>query len=178
MRNKKFDEFIEEKNNEAMKLEDQIKSNNEQLNELTNKKEENNKEINKIKNLIDVKTTEMKKYLNEICNEKFKNYKEENSYTLKNFNKMYGKKILTKANKFQKEKIYEDRINQHLQMKDSIKGLTNYSSQYHAKNKELTEKIEKLSENYQEIMDQVDEMDMNGMIIKNWQTKKKKKEIN
>ena len=120
MRNKKCDEFIEEENNEAMKLEDQIKSNNNQLNELTNKKEENNKEINKIKNLIDVKTTEMKKYLNEICDEKFKNYKEENSDTLKNFNKIYGKKILTKANKVQKEKIYEDRINQHLQMKDSI----------------------------------------------------------
>jgi hypothetical protein len=161
MRNKKCDEFMEEKNSEALILENQIKSNNDQLNELTNKKEENNKEITKIKNLIDVKTTEMKKYLNEICDEKFKAYKEENSETLKNFNKIYGKKILTKTNKVQKEKIYEDRINQHLQMKETMDGLTNYISQYRAKNKELTEKIEKLSENYQEIMDQVDEMGMN-----------------
>ena len=125
MRNKKCDEFMEEKNSEALILENQIKSNNDQLNELTNKNEENNKEITKIKNLIDVKTTEMKKYLNEICDEKFKAYKEENSETLKNFNKIYGKKILTKTNKVQKEKIYEDRINQHLQMKETMDGLTN-----------------------------------------------------
>ena len=39
----------------------------------------------------------MKKYLNELCEEKFKNYKEENAETFKNFNKIYGKKILTKV---------------------------------------------------------------------------------
>ena len=162
MRNKKCDEFIEEKNSEAMKLEDKIKTSNDQLNELKNKKEENTKEIAKIKNLIDVKTTEMKKYLNSLCQEKFENYKEENSDTLKNFNKIYGKKILTKANKVQREKIYEDRINQHLKMKESVEGLTNYIKEYHEKNKELKEKIAKLSKNYQEVMDKVDEMDLNG----------------
>ena len=160
MRNKKCDEFIEEKNNENLLLEDQIKTNNDKLNELTNKKQENLKEISKIENLIDVKTTEMKKYLNELCEEQFKNYKEENSNTLKNFNKIYGKKILTKANKVQKEKIYEDRINQHLKMKDLMEGLSNYIKEYQEKNKQLNEKITKLSENYQEVMDQVDDMDV------------------
>ena len=160
MRNKKCDEFIEEKNNENLLLEEQIKTNNEKLNELTNKKQENIKEIGKIQNLIDVKTTEMKKYLNELCEEKFKNYKEENSDTLKNFNKIYGKKILTKANKVQKEKIYEDRINQHLKMKELMEGLSNYIREYQEKNKQLNEKITKLSEKYQEVMDQVDDMDV------------------
>ena len=160
MRNKKCDEFIEEKNTETMLLEDKIKANSEKLNELNNKKEDNLKEIGKINNIIDVKTTEMKKYLNEISEEKFKNYKEENSETLKNFNKIYGKKILTKANKVQKEKIYEDRINQHLKMKDLIEGLSNYIREYQARNKELNERISKLADNYQEVMDQVDEMDM------------------
>ena len=160
MRNKKCDEFIEEKNTETMLLEDKIKANSEKLNELNNKKEDNLKEIGKINNLIDVKTTEMKKYLNELCEEKFKNYKEENSETLKNFNKIYGKKILTKANKVQKEKIYEDRINQHLKMKDLIEGLSNYIKEYQARNKELNERISKLADNYQEVMDKVDEMDM------------------
>ena len=160
MRNKKCDEFIEEKNNENLLLEDKIKTNNDKLNELTNKKQENTKEIGKIQNLIDVKTTEMKKYLNELCEEKFKNYKEENSDTLKNFNKIYGKKILTKANKVQKEKIYEDRINQHLKMKELLEGLSNYIKEYQTKNKQLNEKISKLSENYQEVMDQVDDMDV------------------
>ena len=162
MRNKKCDEFIEEKNNENMLLEDKIKSNNNKLNELTNKKKENIKEISKIQNLIDVKTTEMKKYLNELCEEKFKNYKEENIDTLKNFNKIYGKKILTKANKVQKEKIYEDRINQHLKMKETMENLSSYINQYHIKNKELNQKIAKFAENYQEVMDQVDEMDLNN----------------
>ena len=160
MRNKKCDEFIEEKNNENLLLEEQIKTNNEKLNELSNKKQENTKEIGKIQNLIDVKTTEMKKYLNELCEEKFKNYKEENSDTLKNFNKIYGKKILTKANKVQKEKIYEDRINQHLKMKELMEGLSNYIREYQEKNKQLNEKITKLSEKYQEVMDQVDDMDV------------------
>ena len=161
MRNKKCDEFIEEKNNENMLLEDKIKSNNNKLNELNNKKSENLKEITKIQNLIDVKTTEMKKYLNELCEEKFKNYKEENSETLKNFNKIYGKKILTKANKVQKEKIYEDLINQHLKMKETMESLSNYINEYHTKNKELNQKIKTLAGNYQEVMDQVDEMDLN-----------------
>ena len=161
MRNKKCDEFIAEKNNENNLLEDKIKANNNKLNELSNKKEENLKEISKIQNLIDVKTTEMKKYLNELCDEKFKNYKEENSDTLKNFNKIYGKKILTKANKVQKEKIYEDRINLHLKMKDTMENMTNYINEYHIKNKELSEKISKLADNYQEVMDKVDEMDIN-----------------
>ena len=92
MRNKKCEEYLEEKNNEALLLEDKIKTNNDKLNELNNKKKDNIKEIGKIQNLIDVKTTEMKKYLNELCEEKFKNYKEENAETLKNFNKIYGKK--------------------------------------------------------------------------------------
>lgn len=160
MRNKKCDEFIEEKNKENLLLEDKIKTNNDKLKELTNKKQENTKEIGKIQNLIDVKTTEMKKYLNELCEEKFKNYKEENSDTLKNFNKIYGKKILTKANKVQKEKIYEDRINQHLEMKELMEGLSNYIKEYQTKNKQLNEKISKLSENYQEVMDKVDDMDV------------------
>ena len=62
MRNKKCDEFIAEKNNENTLLEDKIKANNNKLNELSNKKEENLKAITKIQNVIDVKTTEMKKY--------------------------------------------------------------------------------------------------------------------
>ena len=162
MRNKKCDEFIAEKNNENTLLEDKIKANNNKLNELSNKKEENLKEISKIQNVIDVKTTEMKKYLNELCDEKFKNYEEENAETLKNFNKIYGKKILTKANKVQKEKIYEDRINLHFKMKDTVENLGNYINEYRAKNKELSERIGKLANDYQEIMDKVDEMDLNG----------------
>ena len=160
MRNQKCDEFIQEKNTETMLLEDKIKVNNDKLVELNNKKQENLKEITKIQNLIDVKTTEIKKYLNELCDEKFKNYKEENAETLKNFNKIYGKKILTKANKVQKEKIYEDRINQHLKMKELMEGLTNYIKDYQARNKELNEKISKLADNYQEVMDQVDEIEV------------------
>ena len=46
----------------------------------------------------------MKKYLNEICEEKFKNYKEENAETLKNFNKIYGKKNLNKSQQGTKRK--------------------------------------------------------------------------
>ena len=68
----------------------------------------------------------MKKYLNEICEEKFKNYKDDNADTLKNFYKLYGKKILTKANKVQKEKIYEDRINEHIKMKDLMENVANH----------------------------------------------------
>ena len=177
MRNKKCDEFIEEKNNENMQLEDKIKTNNDKLTELTNKKQENLKEISKIQNLIDIKTTEMKKYLNELCEEKFKNYKEENSETLKNFNKIYGKKILTKANKVQKEKIYEDRINQHLKMKEAIENLNNYISEYQVKNKELNQKISKFAENYQEVMDQADEVDLNEDDNKKLVNKEEEKRI-
>ena len=177
MRNKKCDEFIEEKNNENLQLEDKIKTNNDKLNELSNKKQENLKEINKIQNLIDIKTTEIKKYLNELCEEKFKNYKEENSETLKNFNKIYGKKILTKANKVQKEKIYEDRINLHLQMKEKIENINNYINVYHEKNKELNQKISKFAENYQEVMDQADEVDINEDDNKKLVNKEEEKRI-
>ena len=177
MRNKKCDEFIEEKNNENLQLEDKIKTNNDKLNDLTNKKQENLKEINKIQNLIDIKTTEIKKYLNELCEEKFKNYKEENSETLKNFNKIYGKKILTKANKVQKEKIYEDRINLHLQMKETIENINNYINVYHEKNKELNQKISKFAENYQEVMDQADEVDINEDDNKKLVNKEEEKRI-
>ena len=177
MRNKKCEEFIEEKNNEALLLENKIKSNNDKLNDLNNKKKENIKEISKIQNLIDLKTTEMKKYLNELCEEKFKNYKEENSETLNNFNKIYGKKILTKANKVQKEKIYEDRINQHLKMKEEMENLNNYINEYHKKNKELNEKIKKFADNYQEVMDQVDEMDLNEDDNKKEANKEEEKRI-
>jgi hypothetical protein len=119
----------------------------------------------------------MKKYLNELCEEKFKNYKEENSDTLKNFNKIYGKKILTKANKVQKEKIYEDRINQHLKMKETMESLANYIKDYQKKNKELNQKITKLSDNYQEVMDQVDEMDLNEDDNKEKANKEEEKRI-
>jgi hypothetical protein len=177
MRNKKCDEFIEQKNNENLQLEDKIKTINDKLNDLTNKKQENLKEINKIQNLIDIKTTEIKKYLNELCEEKFKNYKEENSETLKNFNKIYGKKILTKANKVQKEKIYEDRINLHLQMKEKIENINNYINEYHEKNKELNQKISKFAENYQEVMDQADEVDINEDDNKKLVNKEEEKRI-
>ena len=161
MRNKKCNEFIEEKNNENKILENQIDENNTRLEELIEKRKENLKEIGKIQNIIEVKTTEMKKYLNEICEEKFKNYKEENAETLKNFNKIYGKKILTKANKVQKEKIYEDRINEHIKMKDLMENISNYIKQFQIKSKELNEKIISLANKYQEIMDQVTEMELN-----------------
>ena len=161
MRNKKCNEFIEEKNNENKILQNQIDENNTRLEELIEKRKENLKEIGKIQNIIEVKTTEMKKYLNEICEEKFKNYKEENAETLKNFNKIYGKKILTKANKVQKEKIYEDRINEHIKMKDLMENISNYIKQFQIKSKELNEKIISLANKYQETMDQVTEMELN-----------------
>ena len=161
MRNKKCNEFIEEKNNENKILENQIDENNTRLEELIEKRKENLKEIGKIQNIIEVKTTEMKKYLNEICEEKFKNYKEENAETLKNFNKIYGKKILTKANKVQREKIYEDRINEHIKMKDLMENISNYIKQFQIKSKELNEKIISLANKYQETMDQVTEMELN-----------------
>ena len=161
MRNKKCNEFIEEKNNENKILENQIDENNTRLEELIEKRKENLKEIGKIQNIIEVKTTEMKKYLNEICEEKFKNYKEENAETLKNFNKIYGKKILTKANKVQKEKIYEDRINEHIKMKDLMENISNYIKQFQIKSKELNEKIISLANKYQETMDQLTEMELN-----------------
>jgi hypothetical protein len=160
MRNKKCDEFLEEKINENKALENQININNNRLDELTEKKKENIKEIGKIQNIIEVKTTEMKKYLNEICEEKFKTYKEENSETLKNFNKIYGKKILTKANKIQKEKIYEDRINEHIKMKDLMESISNYIKTYQTKMKDLNEKITSLAEKYQTLMDKVDEIEL------------------
>ena len=160
MRNKKCDEFIEEKSNEYKLLENQINTNSNKLDELIEKKKENIKEIGKIQNIIEVKTTEMKKYLNEICEEKFKTYKQENSETLKNFNKIYGKKILTKANKVQKEKIYEDRINEHIKMKDLMENIADYIKTYQTKMKELNEKITSLAEKYQTLMDQVDEIEL------------------
>ena len=160
MRNKKCDEFLEEKINENKALENQININNNRLDELIEKKKENIKEIGKIQNIIEVKTTEMKKYLNEICEEKFKTYKEENAETLKNFNKIYGKKILTKANKVQKEKIYEDRINEHIKMKDLMENISNYIKTYQNKMKELNEKITSLAEKYQTLMDKVDEIEL------------------
>ena len=160
MRNKKCDEFLEEKSNENKFLESQINTNNNKLEELIEKKKENIKEIGKIQNIIEVKTTEMKKYLNEICEEKFKLYKQENAETLKNFNKIYGKKILTKANKVQKEKIYEDRINEHIKMKDLMENIANYIKTYQIKMKELNEKITSLAEKYQALMDQVDEIEL------------------
>ena len=160
MRNKKCEEFLKEKNNENKILEDKIISNNNKLEELQEKKKENLKEISKIQNIIDVKTTEMKKYLNEISEEKFKNYKEENSETLKNFNKIYGKKILTKANKVQKEKIYEDRINEHIKMKDLMENISKYITEYQNKTKEINEKITSYADKYQELMDQVDEIEL------------------
>ena len=160
MRNKKCDEFLEEKINENKALENQININNNRLDELIEKKKENIKEIGKIQNIIEVKTTEMKKYLNEICEEKFKTYKEENSETLKNFNKIYGKRILTKANKVQKEKIYEDRINEHIKMKDLMESISNYIKTYQTKMKELNEKITSLAEKYQTLMDKVDEIEL------------------
>ena len=148
MRNKKCNEFIEEKNNENKILENQIDENNTRLEELIEKRKENLKEIGKIQNIIEVKTTEMKKYLNEICEEKFKNYKEENAETLK-------------ANKVQKEKIYEDRINEHIKMKDLMENISNYIKQFQIKSKELNEKIISLANKYQETMDQVTEMELN-----------------
>ena len=175
MRNKKCNEFIEEKNNENKILENQIDENNTRLEELIEKRKENLKEIGKIQNIIEVKTTEMKKYLNEICEEKFKNYKEENAETLKNFNKIYGKKILTKANKVQKEKIYEDRINEHIKMKDLMENISNYIKQFQIKSKELNEKIISLANKYQETMDQVTEMELNEEEEK--EKGKKKEEI-
>ena len=131
------------------------------IEDLKNKKVKNTEEISKIKNIIEVKTTEMKKYLNEICEEKFQTYKDENSEVLKNFNKIYGKKILTKANKVQKEKIYEDRINEHIKMKDLMENMTKYVNEYNIKNKELNEKIIEQTNEYDKIMTQVDEINFN-----------------
>jgi len=160
MRNIKCEEFLEEKDTENNLLEQGIKENQTLIKELVEKKKENLKEIEKIKNIINVKTTEMKKYLNEICEEKFKNYKDENADTLKNFYKLYGKKILTKANKVQKEKIYEDRINEHIKMKDLMENIANHLKEFQNKLKELNEKITSLANKYQELMDQVTEMEV------------------
>ena len=160
MRNIKCEEFLEEKDTENNLLEQGIKENQALIKELVEKKKENLKEIEKIKNIINVKTTEMKKYLNEICEEKFKNYKDDNADTLKNFYKLYGKKILTKANKVQKEKIYEDRINEHIKMKDLMENIANHLKEFQNKLKELNEKITSLANKYQELMDQVTEMEV------------------
>ena len=161
MRNKKCDELIEEKNTETTLLDDKMKLNNDKIIELSNHKQNNLNEIAKIQTLIDIKTNEMKKYLNEITDGKFEEYQNENSETLKNFNKIYGKKILTKANKVQREKIYEDRINEHLKIKNDIENLITFIKDYQIKNKELNEKMTLVAENYEEIMDQVGDVENN-----------------
>ena len=84
---------------------------------------------------------------------------------------------MTKANKVQKEKIYEDRINLHFKMKDTVENLGNYINEYRAKNKELSERIGKLANDYQEIMDKVDEMDLNGDVNKAKANKEEEKRM-
>ena len=55
-----------------------------------------------------------------------------------------------------------------------MENLNNYINEYHTKNKELNKKIAKLADNYQEVMDQVDEMDLNEDDKKKKRIKKKK----
>jgi len=59
-----------------------------------------------------------------------------------------------------KEKIYEDRINEHIKMKDLMENIANHLKEFQNKLKELNEKITSLANKYQELMDQVTEMEV------------------
>ena len=62
-------------------------------------------------------------------------------------------------------------------MKETIENINNYINEYHSNNNELNQKISKFAENYQEVMDQADEVDLNEDDNKKLANKEEEKRI-
>lgn len=154
-----YNEELEMDNKEIADLRESIKDCENKIKESKLGEKANLAEIGTLTKSIDQRTNDMKNILNQQAEKQYQQYLKDNKETLKNFNKIYSKKILEKANKVQKQKIYEDRVAEHLQFKKEFYDNLEFIKHYEVQNKELNEKMVETASRYKQLQDQVDDCD-------------------
>lgn len=159
LKTNEYNEELEMDNKEISELRESIKDCEEKIKESKDGEKANLSEIGTLTKSIDQRTNDMKNILNQQAEKQYQQYLKDNKETLKNFNKIYSKKILEKANKVQKQKIYEDRVAEHLQFKKEFYDNLEFIRHYEIQNKELNEKMVETAHHYKQLQDEVDDID-------------------
>ena len=106
-------------------INDKIINNENEIKEKTNENIKIEKEIKEVKETINIRDKNLRTNLETLGDVQFKSYLEANEETLKNMKKIYGKKILNKVFKVQKEKFLENVILDHTFKKAKINEYKN-----------------------------------------------------
>jgi hypothetical protein len=125
-------------------LENILENYNEKINELEEEKKSNSNKILNNKNEIKKRNENLINNYQNLSNNEFNDYLNENNEIFKNMKKIYGKKIVEKVQKIKKEKLYENKIVNHLNKKNIINNFYNFMKNY-------TNNLNNLNENCENI---------------------------
>ena len=153
---------------------EEIDINNEtyekEINELRERNAKISKKIKNLKDTIMIRNKTLRSKLEKISNEQFNSYLQLNQTVLKNMGKIYGNKIVSKVNKVQKEKMYENIITSHNEKKEKINQCIMFISGFETKNEAIQNEIKRLTEEYEKINEEIQKV-----VIEKEKKKKEKK---
>ena len=133
-------------------INDKIINNENEIKEKTNENIKLEKEIKEVKETINIRDKNLRTNLETLGDVQFKSYLETNEETLKNMEKIYGKKILNKVFKVQKEKFLENVILDHTFKKAKINEYIYFMGTYSEKCEFYKKEMDYLDSNYKSLI--------------------------
>ena len=133
-------------------INDKIINNENEIKEKTNENIKIEKEIKEVKETINIRDKNLRTNLETLGDVQFKSYLETNEETLKNMKKIYGKKILNKVFKVQKEKFLENVILDHAFKKAKINEYIYFMGTYSEKCEFYKKEMDNLDSNYKSLI--------------------------
>ena len=133
-------------------INDKIINNENEIKEKTNENIKIEKEIKEVKETINIRDKNLRTNLETLGDVQFKSYLEANEETLKNMKKIYGKKILNKVFKVQKEKFLENVILDHAFKKAKINEYIYFMGTYSEKCEFYKKEMDNLDSNYKSLI--------------------------
>lgn len=152
------EEEIKKLSDEKNKIEKEIENLNQEIKNLNDEKKMNNEKIKKTNSNIAIRNQNLKNSFEKISKEEYNEFLKENQDTLNNIKKIYGTKIVNKVNKEKKEEFYQDKVKEHMKIRESINKCLNFIKNYESKNKSIKEEYDLIYPQYQDLNDELNDL--------------------
>ena len=144
---------IEKLSTEIKSIDDQKKLKDIKIQEINYENTDLNIKKNDITNKLKKRNMNMQSNLEKISEDQYNRYLLLNQSTLKNMGKIYGKKIVNKVNKIQKEKFYESILLSHGEKKQMLRVYISYINTFETTRENYKTEIDALTEKYTKEME-------------------------
>ena len=151
-------EEIENLNNELNKINNELHTLKTQIKSLSNERKINFEKIKNINSNLALRNQNLKNSFEQLSKEEYNEFIKENEETLNHIKKFYGTKMVNKVNKEKKEELYQDKVMEHMKIRESINKCLNFINNYQAKNKIIKDEYENISPQYQDLNEELNEL--------------------